>query len=60
MKHRKPGQAYVLHGLWLRAAKRTNGCEGCRLNTPLLCPKAVKNPPEDPDCIADNIIFVNF
>ena len=60
MKIRKPGQIYVHNGLWLRVAKRECGCNGCRLNTPLLCPRAVKDPPEDPDCLRDNIIFNNF
>jgi hypothetical protein len=59
-KIRKPGQIFVLRGLWLRVKKRENGCEGCVLNKPLLCPRAVKNPPADPDCIEDNIIFTPY
>lgn len=60
MKVRKPGQIYKHNGLWLRVVKRENGCIGCRLKSPLLCPRAVKDPPEDPDCIRDNIIFVSL
>lgn len=60
MKKRKPGQIYVHNGLYLRVAKRENGCEGCRLKSPLLCPRAIKDPPEDPNCIQDGIIFKNF
>lgn len=56
-KIRKAGQVYVYRKIRLRVYKRVNGCEGCRLNTPLLCPRAVKDPPEDPNCILDNIIF---
>lgn len=62
MKHIKPGQAYWHNGHLLRAKKRTDGCEGCVLNNPLLCPNIELKGQEKtgPDCVNDNIILVKF
>lgn len=58
MKSIKPGRFYWHNGTLFKAYKRTNGCEGCALDSFFVCPnvktKANKNRPE---CELNRIIF---
>lgn len=58
----KPGQIYVHDHKMLRVMKRTDGCKGCVLNSPWLCPNIkVKNGANNPiDCIEQGVIFIKF
>lgn len=63
MKQLKPGTIYHPPNLDcnVRVMKRTNGCEGCILDNPCICPDIViKNDKgaERPYCAINNIIFV--
>lgn len=62
MKIIKPGQFYVHDRKYVRAKKRTNGCEGCVLNSPFLCPNiSLKNSKKElPNCELNGIIFVKI
>ena len=61
MKKIRPGQFYWHNKVLLKAAKRTNGCQGCVLNSIVLCPNIMlsnsKNQ-EIPNCETNDIIFV--
>lgn len=56
----KPGQIYVHNGSFLRAKKRTDGCNGCILKNFILCPDISTNVEKRPNCIENNIIFTKF
>ena len=59
MKHYKPGQIAKISGKIVRCKKREYGCEGCVFNDILLCPCIISNHPDPPNCIDDNVIFIN-
>jgi len=63
MKQMKPGQIYHPPNLNsnVRIKKRTNGCEGCILDNPCICPDIIiRNDAnaERPHCAEHGIIFV--
>ena len=60
MKTPKPGQFCTIGGVVYRAKKRTHECDGCALDSLILCPNIVdlrKNKPEL-ECVLNNIILV--
>lgn len=62
MKTPKAGQFCVLNGIYYRAKKRTNGCQGCSLDSLLLCPNIVDKRKEKPEleCELNNIILTRI
>lgn len=59
MKPLKPGQICTIDGYVFRAKRRTNGCEGCALDSLILCPNIVdsRNGVRQLDCTIDGIIL---
>ena len=60
MKVTKPGQLCMINNVLYRARKRVNGCFGCSLNSPMLCPNIVdcRNGVRPLQCDGNNIILV--
>ena len=52
----KPGQYCSINGKVYRAKKRTNGCNGCVLNTFVLCPGLFGHI----DCLQNGIIITDI
>lgn len=59
MKTPKPGQFCTIDGVVYRAKKRTNECQGCALDSLILCPNIVDKRYEKPklECVLNNIIL---
>lgn len=60
MKCIKPGQFYWHNSVLLRAKKRTNGCNGCVLDSFFVCPNLRlkgRNDNNRPNCEENGIIF---
>lgn len=62
MKTPKPGQLCTINNTVYRARKRHNGCEGCSLNSLILCPNIVdsRNGKQLLECAITNIILVKI
>lgn len=58
-KKLKPGQFYTIRGKVYRLAKRTDGCTGCVLKNPVICPGVIdkKTGKQRIDCVEARIIF---
>ena len=55
----KPGQFYTYNGKVYRLKRRMDGCKGCALRNPIVCPgvKDSKTGSQIIDCQLYNVIF---